>query len=422
MEFHSLRKSFPKETLPKNCVFYGKTRKVDDFLKLGRIGEGTYGVVYKAMDTKTSQTVALKKIRLDTPKDRPDGLPLTHLRELNLLLEISKQKCPFIVNLFSVAAGSSPFSIFTVMEYCEWDMAVIVDSCTKTFSEHMTCQIMGMVCLGIKKLHDMGIIHRDLKLSNLLLNREGFVKIADFGLAKHLKWNPGEDPHAMTPNVVTLWYRAPELLLNLKSYTTSIDIWSIGAITSELLLKSPLLPGKTEIEQLKLTFTLLGFPTSESWKREIWHSPIYKSLAESNDLKGENRLQERFAKERGQMVSPVIFQFICDALCYDPRERATINELLSSKLFQQYSFKVGSPIGSLGVSSLGVPNPILKIDNYDKPVYKEEISIDSKKIANPVEHASVINSNVEPTESKPIKRTLSSYKERKDPKKLKPDD
>ncbi|VDN09936.1 unnamed protein product [Dibothriocephalus latus] len=202
----------------------GRCRSVSEFAKCNRIGEGTYGIVYRARDTITNEVVALKKVRMENEKD---GIPISSLREITLLLSM---KHPNIVQLKEVVVGRSLDSIFLSMEYCEQDLASLLDNMPSAFTE--------------------------AQVSNLLMTDKGLVKIADFGLAR-----PSNSQHPMTPKVVTLWYRAPEIILGDKMQTKAIDIWSAGCIMGELLLHKPLLPGKTEIHQynnLRHTFPYLS--------------------------------------------------------------------------------------------------------------------------------------------------------------------
>lgn len=249
----------------------GRCRLVTEFEKLNRIGEGTYGVVCKltflahfqsentkfisfifidrARDTvNNGKIVALKRVRMDQEKD---GLPVSGLREINILKMCNHEN---IVKLNEVVVGKSLDSIFISMEYCEQDLASLLDNMAKPFSESQTKCLMLQLLGGLKYLHSRFIIHRDLKVSNLLLTDKGRIKIADFGLARLFS----KTETTMTPCVVTLWYRAPELLLGSKTHSTAIDMWAAGCILGELLTHKPLLPGKSEIQQIELIIELLG--------------------------------------------------------------------------------------------------------------------------------------------------------------------
>jgi len=198
----------------------GKCRFVSEFEKLNRIGEGTYGIVYRARDTKNDKVVALKKVRMEHEKD---GLPVSGLREISVLLSCRHEN---IVYLREVVVGRSLESIFLAMEYCEQDLASLLDNMQAPFSESQVKCIVLQVLKGLRYLHHNFIVHRDLKVSNLLMTDKGCVKIADFGLARWF----GLPLKPMTPRVVTLWYRAPELLLQAKTQTTSVDMWAAGCI------------------------------------------------------------------------------------------------------------------------------------------------------------------------------------------------
>ncbi|XP_043223983.1 cyclin-dependent kinase 10-like [Amphibalanus amphitrite] len=295
----------------------GRCRFVSEFEKLNRIGEGTYGVVYRARDTRSGQIVALKKMRME--KER-DGLPVSGLREISILL---KSRHENIVQLHEVAVGRSMESIFLVMEYCEQDLASLLDNMQTPFSESQVKCIMLQVFRGLSHLHRSFVVHRDLKVSNLLLTDQGCVKIADFGLARLY----GAPAQPMTPKVVTLWYRAPELLLMAKAQTTAIDMWAAGCILGELLGHKPLLPGRSEIHQLELIIALLGTPNDHIW-------PGYSQLAalENFTLKHQpyNNLKQRFSWLSNAGLRLLNFLFM-----YDPRKRATADECLESTYFKE---------------------------------------------------------------------------------------
>ncbi|TRZ15410.1 hypothetical protein HGM15179_011657 [Zosterops borbonicus] len=295
----------------------GRCRSVKEFEKLNRIGEGTYGIVYRARDTLTDETVALKKVRMDNEKD---GMPISSLREITLLLQLQH---PNIVELKEVVVGNHLESIFLVMGYCEQDLASLLENMQTPFSEAQVKCIILQVLKGLQYLHENYIIHRDLKVSNLLMTDKGCVKIADFGLARTY----GMPPKPMTPKVVTLWYRAPELLLGMTTQTTSIDMWAAGCILAELLAHKPLLPGTSEIHQIDLIVQLLGTPNEN-----IWPGFSKLPLATQYTLRKQpyNNLKHRFPwlSEAGLRLLNFLFM-------YDPKKRATAKDCLESSYFKE---------------------------------------------------------------------------------------
>uniref|UniRef100_A0A8C3UXX1 Cyclin-dependent kinase 10 n=3 Tax=Catharus ustulatus TaxID=91951 RepID=A0A8C3UXX1_CATUS len=299
------------------CFQLGRCRSVKEFEKLNRIGEGTYGIVYRARDTLTDETVALKKVRMDNEKD---GMPISSLREITLLLELQH---PNIVELKEVVVGNHLESIFLVMGYCEQDLASLLENMQTPFSEAQVKCIILQVLKGLQYLHENYIIHRDLKVSNLLMTDKGCVKIADFGLARTY----GMPPKPMTPKVVTLWYRAPELLLGMTTQTTSIDMWAAGCILAELLAHKPLLPGTSEIHQIDLIVQLLGTPNEN-----IWPGFSKLPLATQYTLRKQpyNNLKHRFPwlSEAGLRLLNFLFM-------YDPKKRATAKDCLESSYFKE---------------------------------------------------------------------------------------
>ncbi|EDO29995.1 predicted protein [Nematostella vectensis] len=303
-----------KKSIPERYMF-GSCRPVAEFEKLNRIGEGTYGIVYRAKDTKSGKIVALKKVRMEQERD---GIPISGLREITLLLNLRHEN---IVQLLEVVVGKHLDSLFLSMEYCEQDIASLLDNMSCPFSEAQIKCLMIQLLEGTKYLHEHFIVHRDLKVSNLLLTGKGVLKIADFGLARTF----GYPYKPMTPVVVTLWYRSPELLLGAKVHTTAVDMWAVGCIFGELLGNKPLLAGKSEINQLQLIVDLLGTPNDHIW-------PGYSSLpgVKSISLKHQpyNNLKHKFS-----WVSQAGLSLLNYMLMYDPCKRATAAESLQSSYF-----------------------------------------------------------------------------------------
>jgi cell division cycle 2-like len=159
------------------------------------------------------------------------------------------------------------------MEFVEHDLKTLLEDMTEPFLPSEIKTLMSQLILGVEYLHGNWMLHRDLKTSNLLLNNRGVLKLADFGMARYTS-NP---PPKLTQLVVTLWYRAPELLLGATEYDFEIDMWSVGCIFAELLTKEPLFQGRNEVDLLSKVFTLLGIPTKETW-------PGYRSLPNAKAL------------------------------------------------------------------------------------------------------------------------------------------
>jgi len=248
---------------------------MENFKKVEKIGEGTYGVVYKAMDTLTNQMVALKKIRLET---ETEGVPSTAIREIALLKELDH---PAIVQLLDVV-HSDDQKLYLVFEYLDKDLKKLMDDQSTAakargernlgLPEPVVRSYLRQVLEGIAYCHQHRVLHRDLKPQNLLVNSKGEIKLADFGLARVF----GVPVSTYTHEVVTLWYRAPEILLGSQSYTESVDTWSLGCIFSEMMTWRPLFPGDSEIDQLFRIFRSLGTPTEDSWPG-VTRLPDFKS-------------------------------------------------------------------------------------------------------------------------------------------------
>mmetsp|Transcript_93389 Transcript_93389/g.290678 ORF Transcript_93389/g.290678 Transcript_93389/m.290678 type:complete len:280 (+) Transcript_93389:1285-2124(+) len=146
-----------------------------------------------------------------------------------------------------------------VMEYCEHELRALLQRHTFSVAE-VKC-LMKQLLSAVDHLHERWVLHRDLKTSNILLTNRGVLKVCDFGLARHF----GDPLRTYSHNVITMWYRAPELIMGQRRYTTSADVWSVGCVFGELFLRRPLFEGKSELHQLTLVYELTGVPTEESW-------------------------------------------------------------------------------------------------------------------------------------------------------------
>lgn len=244
--------------------------KITDYDYLGKLGEGTFGEVSKARSKKTGQTVALKKILMHNEKD---GFPITALREIKLLKQLDHIN---ILKLEEMAVerpktASKKTSMFMVTPYMEHDLSGLLENPDVHFTEPQIKCYMKQLLEGCAYLHENKILHRDMKAANLLINNRGILQIADFGLARPYDDDPprpgrggGEATREYTTLVVTRWYRPPELLLQLRKYTTAIDMWGVGCVFGEMFKQKPILTGDSDLNQAKIIFDLVGSPTDET--------------------------------------------------------------------------------------------------------------------------------------------------------------
>ena len=214
-----------------------------------KLGQGTYGVVFKARNRKSGEIVAMKNIRLEIHQE---GIPQTAIREVSLLKELHH---PNIVNLVDVMhAGDKLHLIF---EFVDRDLKAHMDEAANGIEGQALKGLMYQLINAVAFCHAHRVLHRDLKPQNVLVSELGDVKLADFGLARAFQMPMPKYTH----EVITLWYRAPESLLGLADYSTPVDIWSIGCIFAEMATNESPFQGDSEIDQLFKIFRWLGTPT-----------------------------------------------------------------------------------------------------------------------------------------------------------------
>ncbi|RVD81592.1 uncharacterized protein DFL_009449 [Arthrobotrys flagrans] len=312
-----------KLDLEKNLL--GKCRHIDEFESLNQLGEGTYGVVRRARDRKiVNRTdkhaiVALKQVRI-FDEDRNNGIPITALREIFLLRDLKHRN---VVRVLDVAVGDELHDVYMVMEYAEQDLANLLDYARVNYSQSEVKCLAKQLFEGLEYLHDRNIIHRDIKASNLLLTAKGILKIADFGLAREYSERP------LTPSVVTVWYRSPELLLGANRYTPAVDMWAAGMVIGEIIKQAPLCPGQNEIDQLNKIAQLLGVPNDRIWPK-IHTMPSYHQLKyRIQNPQRQNQLEILFLGA----TSSATVNLINSCLTYDPEKRITARQCLGHEYF-----------------------------------------------------------------------------------------
>ncbi|XP_073908299.1 LOW QUALITY PROTEIN: cyclin-dependent kinase 2-like [Castor canadensis] len=290
-----------------------QSRFTENFQKVEKIGEGTYGVVYKAKNKLTGEVVALKKIRLDT---ETEGVPSTAIREISLLEEL---KHPNIVKLLDVIRTEN--KLYLVFEFLHQDLKKFMDAALAGILLPLIKSYLFQLLQGLAFRHSHGVLHRDLKPQNLLINTEGAIKLAIFGLARAF----GVPVRTYTHEVVTLWYRAPEILLGCKYYSTAVDIWSLGCIFAEMVTRRALFPGDSEIDQLFRIFRTLGTPDEVVWPG-VTSVPDYKPS-----------FPKWARQDFGKVVPPLDEDgrsLLSQMLHYDPNKRISAKAALAHPFFQ----------------------------------------------------------------------------------------
>ncbi|KAM5581318.1 putative serine/threonine-protein kinase [Rosa sericea] len=290
--------------------------KADAYEKLEKIGQGTYSSVFRAREVETGRILALKKVRFDN--FQPESIRFM-AREIMILRRLDH---PNIMKLEGIITSRSSSSIYLVFEYMEHDLAGLVAANDIKFSDVQIKCYMRQLFSAVEHCHLRGIMHRDIKASNILVNNEGILKLADFGLANVVN---SKSNQPLTSRVVTLWYRPPELLMGATEYTVSVDLWSVGCVFAELYLGKPILKGRTEVEQLHKIFKLCGSPPEEYWKNsKLPHATMFKP-----QYSYESSLRERCKEFPTTSVD-----LLQTLLSVEPYNRGTASSALMSEYFR----------------------------------------------------------------------------------------
>lgn len=292
----------------------GESLLLEKYRKEEKLGEGTYGVVYKATERSTNRVVALKKMRLD---GEDEGVPSVAIREISLLRELRHSN---VVRLLDVLHCEN--KLYLVFEFLDQDLKRYMDSVSEPMNKILVKSYLYQLLRGIAYCHSHRVLHRDLKPQNLLIDREGALKLADFGLARAF----GIPLRPYTHEVVTLWYRAPEILLGSHNYSTPVDIWAIGCIFAEMVQKNPLFPGDSEIDELFRIFRTLGTPSEEMWPG-VSKMPDY--IPANFPLWAPQPLSKVVPA-----MDPLALDLLERMLRYEPAKRISAKEALDHPYFQ----------------------------------------------------------------------------------------
>lgn len=278
--------------------------------------------MFKARSERTGAIVALKKIRMDSEKD---GFPVTAMREIKLLQALRHEN---VVRLHEMMVTRG--SVYMVFEYMEHDLNGILAHPQVQFSAAHLKSLARQLFAGLDYLHRKAVLHRDLKGSNILLNNQGRLKLADFGLARfYTKRRLGD----YTNRVVTLWYRPPELLFGETQYGSEVDMWGAGCIFLELFVKKPVFQSETELGQVHAITDILGPVTKENWPevdKLAWYEMVKPAAAVAVEA---GPAKDYVAAAFGKYLDESALEVARGLLTYDPRKRWTAKQALASGYF-----------------------------------------------------------------------------------------
>ncbi|KAJ9452974.1 Cyclin-dependent kinase 1 [Diplonema papillatum] len=282
---------------------------------IAKVGEGVYGEVFSAVDKRTGDLVALKRVKDLGPTE--EGVPCSVIREIGLLSLLDHEN---VVRLVDVCHRNR--MLYLVLEFVPEDLEGVVrkrKDAGRPITCEEACRIACQLLTGVGYCHDRHVLHRDVKPANVLVTHGGICKLCDFGISR-ADLVPCVQ---LSRDVVTLWYRAPELLLGASQYDGTVDVWSVGCVFVELLAGAPFFRGDSAVGQLMAIFQTLGTPTPASWPgcaslpyyAAVF--PQWKPLSLSSVLKSD----------------PVVSDLAAQLLVVDPKVRPTARRALQHRLF-----------------------------------------------------------------------------------------
>ncbi|XP_026577656.1 mitogen-activated protein kinase 15 isoform X2 [Pseudonaja textilis] len=324
-----------------------------------RLGKGAYGIVWKATERRTGASVAVKKI-FDAFRNRTDAQRT--FREILFLQEFGGH--PNIIQLLNVIRAQNDKDIYLVFESMETDLHAVIKKGNLLKDIHK-CYILYQLLKATKFIHSGNVIHRDQKPSNILLDRDCFVKLCDFGLARSLgQIEKDEGNPALTEYVATRWYRAPEILLASKCYTKGVDMWSIGCILGEMLLGKPLFPGTSTVNQIEQILRVVPPPSAEDL--EAFHSDYQASVINRVSCQPQLTLEELLPAS----TPPQALDLLKRLLVFNPEKRLTAEEALEHPYVQRFHCAAKEPALDYSVTLPLADDVQLSVAEYRNRVYE----------------------------------------------------
>ncbi|WBW72637.1 mediator complex, cyclin-dependent protein kinase subunit Srb10 [Schizosaccharomyces osmophilus] len=353
-----------------------------DYQVVGFISSGTYGKVYKVISTNQNEKrfFAIKKFKAEArnaaPNAQQTGISQSTIREMMLCREMQHEN---IVKLIQVLLKDGTISM--VFEYAEHDLLQLIHyhgrMRTRKIPPSIIKSIMWQLLNGLSYLHENWVIHRDLKPANIMITAAGKVKIGDLGLGRLIR-DPLLPLYSSDRVVVTIWYRAPELLLGARDYTPAIDIWAIGCIYGEILALTPLFKGEVKVESKKVVpfqrtqmlriMEILGTPTVERWP-DLKYYPDYDQLSTFEVKYWNNLLPQWYRTDKTR--DPKGLDLFMKLLVYDPKKRITAKEAIQHPYFTEDSDWSTTPFLDQGIQ---YPERRILQDDSDLPPVKRTLN------------------------------------------------
>ncbi|KAI3415914.1 Mitogen-activated protein kinase 15 [Globodera pallida] len=342
-----------------------------------RLGKGAYGIVWKAVDRKTNDTIALKKI-FDAFRNATDAQRT--FREIMFLQEFGRH--PNIIKLFNIIRADNDKDIYLAFEYMEADLHNVIKKMTilkDIHKQYIMCQLFR----AVKFLHSGNVLHRDLKPSNVLLDADCRVKLADFGLARSFSqmddYLDGTNMPELTEYVATRWYRSPEILLAAKRYTKGVDMWSLGCILAEMLLGKALFPGSSTINQIERIMNSISRPSKHDIESigSMYAASVLDKMPQRPKRPLEAVLAQSFSEAIdlvnrrvawGQAGMSQFFYF--GLLLFAPHKRLNVEQCLTHPYVAQFHNALEEPALDYEVK-LPLPDHIqLSVHEYREKLYE----------------------------------------------------
>ncbi|KAG3098026.1 hypothetical protein PI124_g2745 [Phytophthora idaei] len=329
------KSSLEEEEMYTFTVASTKFRVYRRYQLIRAIGHGAYGVVIAASDQVTGNSVAIKNI----PRTFDDLVDAKRIvREIRLMRHLRHPHVVSVLDVMRPPLLATFDDTYIVTDLMETDLHRVINSPEALSSDHIAFITYQLLC-GLRYVHSAHIIHRDVKPSNVLINRDCLVKLCDFGLARGIDIRPvtpssiggnttpssqdGEPAldEALTEYVVTRWYRAPELLLASR-YSTAIDLWAVGCILAEMFTRKALFPGHDHVHQLHLILQLVGSPPANdmgfvtNMKAKRW-----MARQQQHEAKSLNTVCPNAPSEALDLMAKL--------LQFDPRKRISVDEAIA---------------------------------------------------------------------------------------------